>query len=253
MNRAQKITIAVSTMVVAGLVVLAAPPVLDAAGWAAARLAPVAAEPTASPSAATESPGEDDAALTGLPEGYVNVGNGTFIPAGGPGDCEEAAWIHIGEMNAWLHGDIPDQGVREFAAGEAGLDDEGRVMTYTVAPGDALYAISDRFCIANPHSIDTLNHTRMIQPGDVLLLRPNKSLPWIPYYSPPDAPAGYQQIPYQNAVEAMSAAAQAGDVDAMRRIFEDDLAALFPNPDHANVVARALELERLDVLRHMFA
>lgn len=253
MNRAQKVTIAVSAVVVAGLVVLAAPPVIGAVGWAAARVAPAAVEPTASPSPAPESLGKDDAGLTGLPEGYVNVGNGTAIPAGGPGDCEEAAWIHMGEMNAWLHGDIPDQGVREFAAGEAGLDAEGRVVTYTVAPGDALYAISDRFCIANPHAIDTLNHTRMIQPGDVLLLRPNKSLPWIPYYSPPDAPAGYQQIPYQNAVESMSAAAQAGDLDAMRTIFENDLAGLFPNPDHANVIARALDLGRLDVLRHMFA
>ncbi|WP_431778691.1 hypothetical protein [Microbacterium aurantiacum] len=253
MDRAQKITIAVSAMVVAGLVVLAAPPVIDAAGWAAARVASLGAEPAASPAPSEGGAVDDDAEAEEAAEELASVGNGTFIPAGGPGDCEEAAWIHMGEMNAWLHGDIPDQGVREFAAGEAGLDDEGRVVTYTVAPGDALYAISGRFCIANPHSIDTLNHTRMIQPGDVLLLRPNKTLPWIPYYSPPDAPAGYQQIPYQNAVEAMSAAAQAGDVDAMRRIFEDDLAALFPNPDHANVVARALELDRLDVLRHMFA
>ncbi|MEV8271984.1 LysM domain-containing protein [Microbacterium sp. NPDC077184] len=252
MDRAQKITIAVSAMVVAGLMVLAAPPVMDAAGWAAARLASVGAEPAASPSP-SEGGTLDGTEPGTAAEELVSVGNGTSIPAGGPGDCDEAAWIHMGEMNAWLYGELADQGVREFAAGEAGLDEEGRVVTYTVAPGDALYAISDRFCIANPHAIDTLNHTRMIQPGDVLLLRPNKALPWIPYFSPPHAPAGYQQIPYQNAVEAMSAAAQAGDIAAMRRIFEDDLAALFPNPDHANVVARALELDRLDVLRHMFA
>lgn len=121
------------------------------------------------------------------------------------------------------------------------------------APGDALYAIGDRFCIANALTIATLNHTRTIQPGEVLLLHPDGSIPWIPYFNPADAPAGYQQIPYQLAIEAMSAAAQAGDLEAMREIFAEDLSGLFPDPAHADVIAAALDAGDLDVLFQMFA
>lgn len=126
-------------------------------------------------------------------------------------------------------------------------------MTYTVAAGDALYAIGDRFCIANALTIATLTHTRTIQPGEVLLLRPDSSIPWIPYFNPDDAPAGYQQIPYQAAVEAMSAAAHADDLEGMRAIFAEDLSFLFPNPADADVIARALDAGDLEVLRQMFA
>ena len=121
-----------------------------------------------------------------------------------------------------LERDSGGPGARELAAGTASLDDEGRIETYTVAPGDALYAIGDRFCIANALTIAMLNHTRTIQPGEVLLLHPDSSIPWVPYFNPVDAPAGYQQIPYQFAVDAMSAAAHAGDLDAMRAIFAND-------------------------------
>ena len=162
-------------------------------------------------------------------------------------------WLHAGGMRASLSGDLTDRGARDFAAGTVGLDEEGQIKTYTVAPGDALFAIGDRCCIANALTIATLNHTRTIQPGEVLLLRPHSSIPWIPYFNPDDAPAGYQQIPYQTAVEAMSAAAHAGDLDAMRRIFADDLASLFPNPAHAALIAGALDAGNLDVLRQMFA
>jgi hypothetical protein len=67
------------------------------------------------------------------------------------------------------------------------------------------------------------------------------------------APAGYQQIPYQLAVEAMSAAAQAGDLDRMRDIFANELSGLFPDPAEAEVIAQALDAGDLDVLRQMFA
>ena len=188
-----------------------------------------------------------------LGDGYVYVGNGTAIQKGSPAGCEAPAWIHLGGMDASLSGDLVDRGARELAAGTAGLDGEGRIVSYTVAPGDALFAIGDRFCIANALTIATLNHTRTIQPAEVLLLHPDSSIPWIPYFNPFDAPAGYQQIPYQRAVEAMSAAAAAGDVDAMRAIFADDLSGLFPNPAHAEVIAQALDAGDLDALRQMFA
>jgi hypothetical protein len=123
----------------------------------------------------------------------------------------------------------------------------------TVAPGDALFAIGDRFCMANASTIATLNHTRTIQPGEVLLLHPDSSIPWVPYYNPVTTPAGYQQIPYQLAVEAMSAAAHAGDLERMRGIFANELSGLFPDPAEAEVIARALDAGDVDVLRQMFA
>ncbi len=51
----------------------------------------------------------------------------------------------------------------------------------------------------------------------------------------------------------MSTAAHAGDVDAMRTIFQNDLIGLFPNPADADVIADALEAGDLAVLRRMFA
>ncbi|MGO2746390.1 hypothetical protein [Microbacterium sp.] len=246
MNRAQKIATAVSVLVVAGIVALAAPPVVAATSWAAERFAP-ATTPVATPVTETEDLPAD------LPDGYVSVGNGTFIPAGGPGDCTASAWIHVGGMSASLAGELVDQGPRDLAAGTVGLDDKGNIVTYTVAPGDAPYAISDRFCIANPLSIALLNHTRTIQPGQVLLLRPDPDVPWVPFFNPVDAPSGFQQIPYQQAIYAMGVAADADDVDAMRAIWADGLSDMFINPEHVNVIAEALDVGDLDVLRQMFS
>jgi LysM repeat protein len=253
MNLAAKITTGVAVLVVGGLVVLAVPTISGAyaemSSWAIA-------SPTEAPIEEPVSPGDDPIGkkvIDELGDGYVYVGNGTAIPKGSPAGCDAPAWIHLGGMSASLSGDLVDRGAREFAAGTAGLDDEGGIVTYTVAPGDALYAIGDRFCIANALTIADLNHTRTIQPGEVLLLHPDRSIPWIPYFNPADAPGGYQQIPYQLAVEAMSVAAHAGDLDAMRAIFADDLSGLFPNPADADVIAQALDAGDLDALRQMFA
>lgn len=253
------ITTGVAVVIIGGLVALAAPAVAGAqaeiSSWA---LFQPTAEPTTEPAeAAAESSAEDDAIgqkmIDELGDGYVYVGNGTAIPKNSPAGCGHPAWLHVGGKSASLSGDLVDRGEREFAAGTVGLDDEGEIVTYAVAPGDALFAIGDRFCIANALAISTLNHTRTIQPGEVLLIHPDGSIPWVPYYNPDDAPAGYQQIPYQLAVEAMSTAAAAGDIDAMREIFTDRLSALFPDPADAAEIAQALDVGDLHVLRQMFA
>lgn len=252
MEPAGKIMTGIAVVVVGGLVALAAPAVAAVHGelssWAVFTPTP---EPTVEPASEDDPVGKR--MIDELGDGYVYVGNGTAIPKDSPAGCEKPAWIHLGAMSASLHGDLVDRGTRELAAGTPGLDDEGRLVTYTVAPGDALYAIGDRFCIANALTIATLNHTRTIQPGEVLLLRPDGSLPWIPYFNPADAPAGYQQIPYQLAIEAMSAAAQADDLEAMRAIFADELSGLFPDPAHAAVIQQALDAGDLHVLFQMFA
>jgi len=251
MDVAGKVATGVAVLVVGGLVALAAPAVATVHGglssWAVFG-------PTEEPTAEL-APDDDPIGkkmIDELGDGYVDAGNGTAIPEDSPAGCENPAWLHLGEVSASLSGDLVDRGVRDLAAGTTGLDDEGRIVSYTVAPGDALYAIGDRLCIANALTIATLNHTRTIQPGEVLLLHPDSSIPWIPYFNPADAPAGYQQIPYQLAIEAMSAAAQAGDLDAMRAIFAEDLSRQFPNPAHADVIAQALEAGDLDALHQMF-
>jgi len=116
----------------------------------------------------------------GPPEGYVDVGNGTWIPGGGFGDCAESAYIHIGsqdgqDFTASLFGKLVDTGAREFAAGIPAFSTDGRIATYTVAPGDVPTAIGDRFCIWNGLSLTTLNGvpgSTAIQPGQVLVLDP---------------------------------------------------------------------------------
>ncbi|MDW4573458.1 hypothetical protein R8Z57_11810 [Microbacterium sp. M3] len=254
MDLAGRITVGAAVLVVGGLVALAAPAVASAAGivsaWA--HTAPTEDPPEA------ESPADGDAALEKdmldeLSDGYVYVGNGTAIPKNGPAGCEEPRWLHVGGGRASINGDLIDRGVNDLARGAVGLDADGDVKTYTVEPGDALYAIADRFCIANALAISTLNHTRTIQPGEVLLLAPDRSIPWVEYFNPRSAGAGYQQIPYQLAVEAMSAAAWAGDLERMRAIFTNELRGLYPDPAEADVIARALDAGDLDALRQMFA
>ncbi len=252
MNLAAKITWGLSALTVVGLAALAAPAVASTV-QAVTPVVETAAAAAAAPDPEPKTDPVGEKMIDELGDGYIYVGNGTAIPKNSPAGCENPAWIHEYPMGASLYGELVDRGARELAGGTVGLDEEGRIVTYTVAPGDALFAIGDRFCIANALNIATLNHTRTIQPGEVLLLHPDSSIPWIPYFNPDDAPAGYQQIPYQRAIEAMSTAAAAGDVDAMRAIFADRLSSLFPDPADADVIAQALEVGDLDVLRQMFA
>lgn len=251
MNLAGKFTVGATVVIVGGLVALAAPAVAgvhaELSSWA-----------IFTPKDDSHDERETDvdpggAAVDELGDGYVDVGHGIAIPRNSPPGCDEPAWLHLGAMSASLSGELVDRGARDFAEGSAILDPEGRVVSYSVAPGDALSAIGERFCLANAGTIATLNHTRTIHPGDTLLLHPNASLPWIPYFNPADAPGGYQQVPYQRAIEAMSEAAHAGDLDAMRAIFTDDLAGLFPDPADAELIADALAVGDLGVLRQMFA
>lgn len=189
----------------------------------------------------------------GVPYGYVDVGHGTYVPAGDLGGCESPAYIHIGGMSSELTGQIVDQGTREFASGQVGFDDEGNIVSYTVAPGDAPDAIGERLCIYNGIMLATLNHTRTIHPDQVLRLNPDPAVPWVPYYNPNEAEAGFQQIPYQQAIEAMGGAADTGDVDAMLGIWNDTLKAMFTDPAVIDQIQNALDAGDPDVLSQMFS
>jgi hypothetical protein len=238
MKLSAKITIAASGLIVAGLVALAVP------AFASIGQAAHSAAQGAGSIAETLEP-------TGAPTPEVAVTEPAAVVD--TDACSERAWINAGSMRASLSGDLVDMGARDLAAGTVGLDDEGRIKTYTVAPGDALSAIGDRFCIENPLALSGLNHTHMIAPGEVLLLAPDSSVPWVDYYAPADAPGGFEQVPYQLALQAMSRAAHAGDVDAMRTIFADGLREMFPRQADADLIAQALDEGDLDVLRQMFA
>ncbi|WP_157540993.1 hypothetical protein [Microbacterium sp. XT11] len=189
---------------------------------------------------------------TGIPEGYVDVGHGTYVPAGGPG-CETPAYIHIGSMSAEVTGKIVDLGARDFAAGTVGFDDAGNIVSYTVAPGDVATVIGERLCIYNGISLALLNHTRDVHPDQVLRLDPDPAVAWVPYYNPDDAGEGFQQIPYQEAIEAMGRAADAGKVETMRAIWTDTLKAMFTDPAVIDRIQKALDSGDLGVLSQMFS
>ncbi len=75
-----------------------------------------------------------------------------------------------------LVGTLVDNGPTEFADGQVGYDAEGQIATYTVQPGDAGESIGNRFCIdfLSLASYNGRNGPKVIQPGDVLVLRPTK-------------------------------------------------------------------------------
>lgn len=146
---------------------------------------------------------------------------------------------------------LRDLGAREFAEGEVAFGEDGTPSTYTVAPGDVVALIAERLC-AYPN-LDSMNHVRMIQPGQVLWLNPDPGTPWVPYFSPMDAEAGFQQIPYQQAIEAAGAAVDAGDIEAVRTIWNETLSDMFTNQDTIDVVQKAVDSGDPDALRQLFS
>jgi hypothetical protein len=148
-------------------------------------------------------------------------------------------------------GTLKDLGAREFARGEVTVDENGIPVTYTVEPGDVEAVVAERLC-AYPN-LAAMNHRRDIHPGQVLWLTPDPGLPWVPYYNPLDAPAGFQQIPYQQAIESAGAAVDAGDVDTVRTIWNDTLKGMFTNQETVDAVQKAVDSGDLDALRQLFS
>lgn len=148
-------------------------------------------------------------------------------------------------------GTLRDLGEREFARGEVTVDEYGTPVTYTVEPGDVEAVVAERLC-AYPN-LGSMNHRRDIHPGQVLWLTPNPDIPWVPYYNPNDAPAGFQQIPYQQAIESAGAAVDAGDVDAVRAIWNDTLKGMFVNQETIDAVQKVVDSGDLDALRQLFS
>jgi len=131
------------------------------------------------------------------------------------------------------------------------VDENGTPVTYTVEPGDVEAVVAERLC-AYP-TLASMNHRRDIHPGQVLWLTPNPETPWVPYYNPDDVVAGFQQMPYQQAIESAGAAVDAGDVDTVRAIWNDTLKGMFVNQDTIAAVQKVVDSGDLDALRQLFS
>lgn len=84
-------------------------------------------------------------------------------------------------VSAYLVGDLMDRGpVEGAAAGEVALNADGEIESYTVAAGDSMPGIGQRFCV-DEVTVSQYNHVfpwGAIHPGDVLILRPDPDEPW---------------------------------------------------------------------------
>lgn len=170
-----------------------------------------------------------------------------------PETCSSASQVYGdgGGLYWERQGTLRDLGAREFAQGEVTVDEDGTPLTYTVEPGEVEAVIAERLC-AWP-TLGEMNHVRVIQPGQVLWLTPDPNSPSVPYYSPHDAPAGFQQIPYQQAIESAGAAVDAGDVDRVRAIWTDTLKVMFTNQETIDAVQKVVDSGDLDALRQLFS
>ena len=204
MRLAAKAAYAVSAVTIAGLVALAAPAIASICALAAPPLETAAAgsvevEPTATSEPPVTDPTYEAAAKASAEaEGLQYLGDGISKPMGGPGNCTTDSLINIrsegdGPMYAKLLGDPADTGAAALANGSVALDGDGRVFSCTVASGDALEAIGARLCI-DLVTVAMYNHRwggAAIQPGDVLVLRPDPSVEFIdPLLRPSEAPRG---------------------------------------------------------------
>lgn len=177
-------------------------------------------------------------------------------PTRGPTDAETCSGLSEvygdgGGLYWERRGTLRDLGAREFARGTVTVDKDGVPVTYTVERGDVEAVVAERLC-AYP-TLASMNHRRDIHPGQELWLTPDPDIPWLPYYGPYDAPAGFQQIPYQQAIESAGRAVDAGDVGAVRTIWNDTLKAMFTNQETIEAVQKVVDSGDLAALRQIFS
>jgi hypothetical protein len=82
-----------------------------------------------------------------------------------------------------LRGELVDRGASASASGPVGYNADQQIESYTVAQGDSLMGIGERFCV-DFVTVAVYNHrfspNPTIQPGDVLTMRPDPTAPWSP-------------------------------------------------------------------------
>lgn len=171
MNRAAKITVAVSAVAVAALL---------AVGIGSSAVGLFSGNTLAQP--VVESTPASSAPATGSPEP-------TALPSSPPptdGTCSVLAHVNWQETEpaTWQQvavGEPFDAGAREGASGTAHVDAGGKLVGYTVAAGDAPSVIEDRFCIDYISMLHfngywVTGDGKDIAPGDYLFLVPDPSV-----------------------------------------------------------------------------
>jgi hypothetical protein len=208
-----------------------------------------ACSPAPAPSA---SPQSDEAPAAPVLQADETTTQDSPTPSVDPDSCDATGWTTAGADQRTAF-PVRDRGARDLAAGTVGTDDAGAIVTYVVAPGDALNAIGARLCINNALSLAALNHTATVHPGQVLRIFRDASLPEVPYFNPQDAPAGFQQIPYQSTLEKMGRAADAGDVAAVRSMWSHTLSGMFYNPELVARIQQLVDAGNPKVLQQLFS
>lgn len=109
-----------------------------------------------------------------------------------PDGCTSYAMITIGSDGPgkpWygtLGGEPYDRGPRDHATGEVGLNADGQIETYTVAPGDYIEQIGERLCmdevyLAMYNLVNRVGYRdgyHDLYPGEVLTIRPDPDVVW---------------------------------------------------------------------------
>jgi len=250
-----KIALGVSALVVGGLAAAALPTVMviaDAAHTTAQGIGELTKTSTASPTPTPtrEETSSDEQSLADL--GYVPLGDGTWIPAGGPGECTTTAMLGVKDgVLQMLGGAVMDMGVQDGARGEV-VSDAAGIRAYIVAPNDNLIAIGERLCVSYPGLVP-FNHVLgvAIQPGQELILRPDPDIPWIDPYSPYGAiPNETNTVAYNTAIYEMGTFVRNRDLTAARALWTQ----LAPdiNPAIVPFVAAAFDSGDWYVLGHLF-
>lgn len=247
------IALGVSVLVVSGLVAVAVPTLVvmaDAVHTTAQGVAELTETSTSSPTPTPAETSSDEKSLAEL--GYVPLGEGTWIPAGGPGDCETTAMLGVKDgVHQMLGGAVTDMGAQDGARGEI-VSDAAGIRSYIVAPNDNLEAIGERLCVSYPGLI-AFNHVLgvAIQPNQELILRPDPAIPWIDPYAPFGAiPGETNTVAYNTAIYEMGTFVRNRDLTAARDLWT----RLAPDidPAVAPFVAAAFESGDWYTLGHLF-
>lgn len=140
-----------------------------AATFAACAPAAQNLEPTSSPTAPTVPDAPTSSSATETAEQTM-----VSTPTCGPerGRFQISAPDSNGPYTVTMLGPLIDYGPAAYASGTVERDENGTILSYTIAEGDTAYGIEDRFCydvILMNNNVDFWD----IHPGDVLSLRPN--------------------------------------------------------------------------------
>ena len=182
MKRSAIFTYTVAGLAVAGLVALAAPPVVTAITGSGPRQPTAESTPEPTPER-TSTPTPD-------PDRVISLGDGLSVKASDlPNGCTTYSKIQIFDVNSHsygrLIGEAEDRGPSTGATGTVNRDAAGNIVSYTAAPGDDTWSVGDRLC-TNPLMVGRYNHIgsdpgdHALQPGETVVIRPDMNVEWVP-------------------------------------------------------------------------